>query len=150
MPAGRPSEYNETTARHICELLASGESLVSIADGKTFPVSSTIYSWLAKHPEFAEMYTRARETQMEAMAAEILEIADDKPVCEVPDPDGGVSVRVDAAGIQRNRLRVDTRKWLMSKLAPKKYGDKITAEHTGKDGGAIQIISTIPRPPKGE
>ena len=60
---------------------------------------------------------------MELIANELIPIADELPVCQVPDPDGGVSERIDPAGVQRNRLRVDTRKWLMSKLLPKKYGE---------------------------
>ena len=83
---------------------------------------------------------------MEALAEEIFEIADDKPIATITFGENGVKTCVDAAGVQRNRLRVDTRKWVMSKLAPKKYGEKL--EHSGPDGGPIQIVSTIPRPPK--
>ena len=68
------------------------------------------------------------------------------PTCEVPDPDGGVSVRIDMAGIQRNKLRVDARKWVVCKLLPKIYGDKTAI--TGEGGGPLQIITSIPRPPK--
>lgn len=50
---------------------------------------------------------------------------------------------VDPTSVARNRLRVDARKWLASKMAPKKYGDKIEAVHTGPDGGALQIASTV-------
>jgi hypothetical protein len=105
-----------------------------------------VFDWLRKYPDFAEHYARAREQQAEKYASEIIEIADETPTCAVPDPDGGVSVRVDAAGIQRNKLRVDARKWIACKLLPKVYGDKTAI--TGDGGGPVQIITSIPRPPK--
>ena len=91
--------------------------------------------------KIVEVY--AKEQQMQLIGCEILEIADEMPTCTVPDPDGGVSARIDNAGIQRNRLRVDTRKWLMSKLAPKTYGDKVQTEVTGANGGPIQASVVV-------
>lgn len=66
------------------------------------------------------------------------------------DGDGNTEVVFDSTAVQRNRLRVDARKWLLSKMAPKKYGDKVTQEHTGANGGAIQVASTVTfvRPPR--
>lgn len=68
------------------------------------------------------------------MAEEILEIADDgsQDTEEIEISEGVTSTRTNAEVIQRSRLRVDTRKWLMSKLAPKKYGDKLGLEHSGE------------------
>ena len=54
-----------------------------------------------------------------------------------------VALALDATAVARNRLRVDARKWVASKLKPKKYGDKMTQEHTGADGGAIQTVTTF-------
>ena len=56
----------------------------------------------------------------------------------------------DATAVARNRLRVDARKWLASKMAPKKYGDKLQTELTGANGGSIQVASTVTfvRPPE--
>ena len=119
---GRPSDYSPEIAARICDLLASGESLRSICAADDMPAQSSVFLWLQKHSEFSEQYARAREAQMELWAGQIVEIAD-----ETNDD------------VQRARLRVDTRKWLMSKLAPKKYGDKVTNEHTGPDGGPVQI-----------
>ena len=64
------------------------------------------------------MYARACEQRVEVYASEIIELADE-PIA--PN---------DNAAVQRARLRVDTRKWLMSKLAPRKYGDRV--EHVIK------------------
>lgn len=84
------------------------------------PGTSTVYRWLADKPEFRELYARAREDQADTLADEIIDIADQKDG-EADTPDS----------VNRARLRVDARKWIASKLKPKRYGDKIDHEHTG-------------------
>jgi hypothetical protein len=135
MPAGRPSTYTPEIAAFICQRIANGESARKICADEDMPALASIFNWIAAHPEFLEQYTRARETQMEAMAQEIIDIADDgrNDLIEQDLGYGVIVQKVDQEHIQRSRLRVDTRKWLMSKLAPKKYGDKLA--HTGPDGG---------------
>jgi hypothetical protein len=86
------------------------------------PASSSVLRWLATQPEFREKYARAREVQMDAMAEEIIAIADDTSLDLEFDEKG--DPRANHEFIQRSRLRVDARKWLMAKLAPRKYGDK--------------------------
>lgn len=76
---------------------------------------------------FTEQYTRAREAQAEFYADQIVDIAD-----------GVLPARGDV-DVQRDRLRVESRKWVAAKLLPKKYGDKITQEVTGKDGKPIEF-----------
>ncbi len=88
------------------------------------PCQATVFNWLSREKSFLEQYMRAREAQMEVMAQEIIDIADDGRNDTYTDEDGNEHTNQDV--INRSRLRVDTRKWLMSKLAPKKYGDKIT------------------------
>jgi hypothetical protein len=56
---------------------------------------------------------------------------DETPITEQPNPDGGVTIRIDAAGVQRNKLRVDARKWVAAKLLPRKYGERTMTEHSG-------------------
>lgn len=138
---GRPSEFNQQIADKICIELASGMSLREIASAEDMPGQSTIYQWLQRHAEFAEQYARAREAQAEHWADEILEIADDgsNDWMERQNRDGSTYEAVNAEHINRSRLRVDSRKWLMSKLAPKKYGDKVDLTHTGKDGGPLRV-----------
>lgn len=126
MPAGRPSEYKPHIGRLICDRIASGDSVRTICADDDMPSDRTIYSWLEKYPDFLQQYARARELQAERYANEIIDISDEVPLCTVPDPDGGISTRVDAAGVQRNKLRVDARKWVAAKLLPKKYGDSTT------------------------
>jgi hypothetical protein len=59
---------------------------------------------------------------------------------EISDQDPEiVDGKKDWAAIQKHKLQVDTRKWLLSKLAPKKYGD--TLKLAGHDGGAVKLIA---------
>ena len=111
--------------------------------------------WLAEEGEagdrLRDQYARAREIQAEVIAEQILTIADeectmvkaDKHGSQDDDGMGQTEVVFDSTAVQRNRLRVDARKWLLSKMVPKKYGDKLVQEHTGANGGAIQVQSTV-------
>lgn len=133
MPGGRPSDYTPEIVSEICELIANGMSVREICRAEHMPDMRTVFRWLAKHDEFRQQYARAREAQADYLAEEILDIADDGQndwMDRQVAP--GVFARVqDQEAINRSRLRVDARKWIMSKLQPKKYGDKVTQEHTG-------------------
>ncbi|CUI02625.1 Phage terminase, small subunit [Janthinobacterium sp. CG23_2] len=109
--------------------MSEGESLRAICRDDEMPNKATVFRWLAANAAFSDQYARAREAQADCMADEIIEIADDGLNDTYEDDDG--NKRTDQDVIARSRLRVDARKWLASKMAPKKYGDKITQEHTG-------------------
>jgi hypothetical protein len=81
------------------------------------PVS--FYDWVGNNDELANKYARARELQAEFMAEQIIAIADEN--AGVLPTTGGT----DSGKVAQNRLRVDARKWIASKLLPKKYGEKI-------------------------
>jgi len=96
--------------------MAKGRSLRSVCSDEGMPAESTVRFWAIEDRDgFAAQYARAREAQMEALGEDLLAISDN----EAGDP-------------QRDRLRVDARKWLMSKIAPKRYGDKLDLEHSGQ------------------
>lgn len=107
--------YSDELASAFCEHVAQGKSLRKIAKLKGMPATTTVIRWLGENEAFRAQYARAKEAQMEHYADAIVEISD----ATSEDP-------------QRSRLRVDARKWLMSKLAPKKYGDKVALEHSGE------------------
>jgi phage terminase small subunit len=90
------------------------------------PAISTFFRWIRTHKEFQKQYARATEERSEAMAEEILDIADDSP-----NAIKGID-RSDNARVQAHRLRVETRKWLMAKMKPKKYGDKLDVTSGGE------------------
>lgn len=127
----------------ICERIAEGFTLKQI--GREIGCSdSAITLWAANDPEFASMYARAREAQAEHFAAELLEIADDGSNDWIERESGGASVIVpDHEHINRSRLRVDARKWLMARMAPRRWGDR--QEITGADGGPLLVITGVAR-----
>jgi hypothetical protein len=115
------------------------------------PNRATVFRWLSKFPEFSDQYARAREAQAEALADEILQISDEgqNDWMEKYNQKGeAVGWQVNGEAVLRSKLRVDTRKWIASKLRPKKYGEKVDLEHSGPDGGPIvtKIVREIVRP----
>jgi hypothetical protein len=134
---GRPSGYSVNLAAEICLRLSNGEPLRQICMEEKMPAQATVYVWLLRHPEFVEMYARAREDQADTMADEIVAIADEQPeVIPVFDKRTGelIEHKLDGAFIQWQKNRIDARKWTAMKLKPRKYGDRVAL--TGADDGA--------------
>lgn len=138
---GRPTDYTNDIAVAICKRLACGESLRAICSDDDMPDRSTVYDWLFRMPDFADQYTRAREEQAETMADDIVAIADETINDWIITERGNEVVNTEA--IARSKLRVEARKWVAAKLKPKKYGDKITQEVVGANGGAVKIDHTV-------
>lgn len=126
---GRPSKYTEELATDICARIANGQSLVTICGLAGMPTRDTVHRWVLTIPAFSDKYTQAREMQAEYYAEQIIEISDDSARDMTVDEDG--NERVDHDHIARSRLRVDARKWYASKVAPKKWGDKL--QHGGAE-----------------
>lgn len=112
---GRPSIFTQELADAICARLAEGESLLSICRDDAMPGRTTILRWCEDDETFRGKYARARDHGLDFRAEHCIEIADN----ESGDP-------------QRDRLRFDARRWYLSKLAPKRYGDKL--QHTDASG----------------
>jgi hypothetical protein len=111
------------------------------------PHKSTVLRWLREKPELRDQYASARDDLMEYWASDILEIADDGTM----DTMSGLNKYGDEvmvpnhANVQRDRLRIDARKWLLSKLAAKKYGDRLEVEHSGEVQHHVDITSLSAR-----
>ena len=120
-----PTIRSAKTAELICDRIAQGLSVRQIAKNLGCN-DSAITRWAVEDADFGQRYARAREAQAEHMAAEILEIADDatNDWMERALSDGRIVEVPNQEVIGRSRLRVDTRKWLMAKVAAKTYGDK--------------------------
>ena len=131
---GRPSKYTPEIADEICDRLANGESLRSMCLDEHLPDRRTITNWLLNKEEFFRQYTQAKDVQLDLMAEEVMEIADDgsNDWMERTNKDGeSLGWIVNGEALGRSRLRFDARRWYLSKLAPKRYGDKLNVEHTG-------------------
>jgi len=137
---GRPSDFSQEIADTVCLRLADGQTLREICRDEAMPARSTIHLWLLQHEAFSDQYARARDIQVDGWADEIMEISDDGSN-DWQEREHGPSL--NGEHVQRSKLRVDTRKWLMGKAAPKKYGDKVAHEVAGKDGGAITTSLTV-------
>lgn len=124
---GRPTKYNPELAADICKQLAQGISLRTVCLPKEMPDLSIIFDWLAKYPDFAKQYAWAKQESSDAMAEEILDLSDESVR-------GAYKADPKAAGavVQAHRLQVDTRKWLMSKMKPKRYGEKVDVTSAGE------------------
>jgi hypothetical protein len=105
-------------------------------------------AWAEKDASFHDQYARARDIGLDVLAEDCIAIADDSS--------GDYEIRVNEKGhkytalnpdnAQRSRLRFDARRWYLSKLAPKKYGDRVENRLTDPDGNALKIVVTGIRP----
>lgn len=133
---GRPSIFTKELSDLICKRIAQGESVRSICKEEKMPNADTIYAWLLEDDkkEFSDKYARARNIQAELMFEELLEIADDgtNDWMTLTRRDGSEISVEDREVVNRSKLRVDTRKWYLSKVLPKKYGEKVDVTSDGK------------------
>ena len=109
MAGGRPTIYSEELATKICKRIAEGESVRRIALDDDMPNASTIHAWVLDNEEFSKQYDRAKSIGAEVESDEMDEIA------------------IEEQDVQRAKLRIDTKKWNLSKKLPKRFGDKINA-----------------------
>ena len=114
---GRPTTYSNEFADRICEAVAQANCGLRklLDDNPDFPTMLTVQSWLKKHSYFYTAYAHAKGDQLQAMAEDIVDIAND-----------------DSLDANDKRIRIDTRKWLLSKLMSKTYGDKLDVTSGGE------------------
>jgi len=123
--------YTEALAEEICDRLATGEPLASICRSPYMPTETKVRLWAINDQAaedgtgkgFKARYTAAREMGYERMADEIIAIGDADYI--------GTDGNVDNAAVQKARLQCDNRKWMLSKMLPKRFGDRVTAEVVG-------------------
>jgi hypothetical protein len=144
---GKPSVYTAELAEEICARLSAGESLKSICRDPTMPPFSTVQGWArTNHCGFAALYGCARELQAQTFADELIDIADDgsNDWIRRENERGRVSYVVDKEHIARSRLRFEARQWVISKILPKTYGDKLQLKHSGPVAPPVNISGMDP------
>ena len=119
----------EARRAELLERTAEGEPLTRITRDDNMPARSTVYEWIETDPEFALAFRIARMRGVHALADQCLEIAD--------------TPATTAVEVSDKRVRIDTRMRLMAKWLPGVYGDKVTAAHTGPDGGPMRVETRI-------
>jgi autonomous glycyl radical cofactor GrcA len=127
-------EQIETIFNTICERIEEGESLRAVLRDKDMPSSRTFFKWIDGNEDKVKQYARAIGQRADYIFDQMFDIADDGTNDFTnKDIGDGVNVQVlNSEHIQRSRLRIDTRKWALSKMNPKKYGDKLGLEHSGE------------------
>jgi hypothetical protein len=128
-------DYRLACVELVCQVLQSTDKGIRRVcdairkDNPDFPPKSSIIDWMRQSDELAELYARAKAAQADHIFDDILEIADAQDDDEIITEDGKRLCNNEF--VQRSKLRVDARKWVVAKLAPRKYGDKLEVEHSG-------------------
>jgi len=133
---GGQTIYTQELADEICLRLSKGESLNAICKTPGMPLEQTVRNWHINDINgFAAKYAQARVAQAHRWAEEIVTLSDMPPPLT---PDG----RYDSGAVAHQRLMVDTRKWLLSKVLPKVYGDRVNLDHGGSI--TINVVTGLP------
>lgn len=106
----------------------------TVCSDEKMPAMTTIFRWLREKEDFQQQYARAKQEAADALSEEMLDIADDGTNDWMKRFGGegeAMGYQFNGEHVQRSKLRIDTRKWLASKLKPKRYGDKQEVEHSG-------------------
>jgi hypothetical protein len=141
-PGVKPrTRSREDIVKELCGHLEAGGTLKDACKlVKECPTPASVLAWMEQYPDLAKLYASARAIGYNMLAEEIIAISDEKDVAVRYEGEEAV-LALDSTGVARNRLRVDTRKWILSKMLPKVYGDKVTTELTGAGGGPIQMAA---------
>jgi hypothetical protein len=135
---GERTTYTPEIGRQICRWIAEGGTLREWCRQEDSPCFQTVYRWIDENVDFAVAMDRARDLGADAIAMEALKIADTPQYGTVTTLDGDKVTTRNEDMLGHRKLQVETRLKLLAKWHPKKYGDKFTQEHVGKDGGPIQ------------
>jgi hypothetical protein len=122
----------------ILDAIAEGKSLRESCDKENLAPGNWI-NWINSDKQLFEQYAHAREVRAELLFDEMLDIADETSSDTIIDDNG--NEKANSEWIARSRLRVDTRKWALSKMLPKKYGDKLEVDNKGEVGLTVSIIN---------
>lgn len=117
--AGRNSDYTDDIANEICSRISEGRSVHSICKDKDMPSRPTFYKWLADNESFLNKYNAAVEQRADYHFDEMIDIAD--------------KVEPESAEVAKARLQIDTRKWIVARMRPRKYGDNIQEDDGSND-----------------
>jgi hypothetical protein len=128
MSGGRPRVYTAEIAERILGELMDGRSLTDVCRDAGMPAERTVRNWVAdNYQDFAPRYGRAREVGFHVIADQILAIADDASddCMERRKENGDIETTLNPVNVTRSRLRCDMRRWLLSKVLPRNYGDRL-------------------------
>ena len=134
-PPGRPPVFDQDLADKVCEQIATtSKSLKTICEQPGMPTVIMVMRWIREDRQgFRQQYARAKQEQADMLVEEMIEIADDGTNDYMTITKGQETYNVEDKEVtNRSKLRVETRKWIASKLKPKKYGDKLDLTTDGE------------------
>lgn len=139
---GRPSKRTDEVIERVLAGLRKGTPLTIICEPDDMPCDDTVRNWANEDSALSRDIARARESGFDRIAMDAIDIADDNTRDTITVRKGGTDIEVpDTEWIMRSKLRVETRLKLLSKWDPKRYGEKISQEISGPDGGPIQTAA---------
>lgn len=136
---GRPTDYSIELATKICEEISLGKSMRKVCEQEGMPSMQTVWTWLRIHKDFLEQYEQACQERTESQHEMLLDLGD-----EAIELSQEVDAKASSAVVSAVKLKADNMKWVMSKMKPKKYGDKIDMTTNGKDLPTPILNNVIP------
>lgn len=137
----RHVEFSQALFDRICARISEGGAIREICAGADMPDRTTFNRWRKKTPELQAQYDAACIDREEVYFEQIIAIADDS-AGDTVDVGNGIKA-LNPESVQRSKVRIDARKWVLACMNRKKYGDRVTNEHTGEDGGPVQVVQTV-------
>lgn len=140
------AEYIPAAQAEILQRIANTSTNVwrMLEEDPVMPSPDTVRGWLRANPDFKRAYDEALRARGDLLFEEALEIADDARndwmARNDPNNPGWIA---NGEHIQRSKLRVETRKWMASKLRPERYGDKMLVEGNPDKPVVARIEHTI-------
>jgi hypothetical protein len=135
----RSEEWNPIIDDILAAIATTPKSLNSIcAENDRFPTAKTFYQWMECDDALSERYARAKKAQLQVLADQIVDLSDNDRICEkITIKADGTREVVIIDQVERTKLQIDSRKWLLAKLNPKKYGDRLEVQQTGDPLGDL-------------
>jgi hypothetical protein len=139
------ADYEYVLELILGEIATTPKSLATICkEIPGAPNPASVYRWMSQDKSLSERYARAKHEQLQVLADEIVYLADTDRICEK------VTIKADGSrevvildSVERTKVQIDSRKWLLSKLAPAKYGDRLGLTNADGTGDATLIIKHI-------
>ncbi len=125
-------EQIENIFDEVCNRIANGEALSKVLLTEGMPSRPKFYEWIESSQEKINKYARATEMRASLIFDDILEISDNTELGEkIKSNAQGKEITVGDM-IEHRKLKIDARKWVLARMIPKKYGDKVGLEHSGE------------------
>jgi hypothetical protein len=146
-PSDFTPEEKKTAVDIVCERISAGESLRAILHtGRpdNLPAMHHFLRWISEDNIFGKQYARAMETRADLIFDEMLEISDTQEIGIIEESgvtkDGAFTREKRYDAVEHRRLKVDTRKWILARMNPKKYGDRVMTEDVTQQPKQLVIV----------